>query len=63
MKLFPDFKFQWLAEVTKENLPLELDFINEGNNIEKVGKMLQKYKFVKVDMLNDYLNQFSCSHY
>lgn len=33
---FPDFKMQWLVEETKKNLPIELDFINEGKNAEKV---------------------------
>lgn len=47
--MFPDFKFVWLAEETKKNLPIELDFVNEGKNIEKVAKMLAKYSsFVKV---------------
>jgi aarF domain-containing kinase len=46
--LFPEFRFVWLAEETQRNLPVELDFINEGRNIEKVAKMLSDYKFVKV---------------
>ncbi len=46
--IFPEFKFVWLAEETKKNLPIELDFINEGKNIEKVGEMLAKHKFVRV---------------
>lgn len=46
--IFPEFRFVWLAEETKKNLPIELDFLNEGKNIEKVGKMFEKYKFIKV---------------
>lgn len=34
--LFPDFKFQWLVEESKKNLPIELDFLHEGKNTEKV---------------------------
>lgn len=47
-KIFPEFKFKWLAEETEKNLPIELDFINEAKNIEKVAKMLEKHSFVKV---------------
>lgn len=35
--MFPDFKMQWLVEETKKNMPLELDFMNEGRNADKVG--------------------------
>lgn len=34
--VFPDFKMQWLVDETKKNLPIELDFVNEGKNAEKV---------------------------
>lgn len=34
--LFPDFKFQWLVDESKKNLPIELDFLHEGKNTEKV---------------------------
>lgn len=34
--VFPDFKFQWLVDETKKNLPIELDFLHEGQNAEKV---------------------------
>lgn len=33
---FPEFKFDWLVEVTKRNIPIELDFTQEGRNAEKV---------------------------
>lgn len=39
--VFPDFKFQWLAEETKKNLPMELDFLNEGKNAEKVRQAME----------------------
>lgn len=34
--IFPDFKFQWLVDESKKNLPIELDFLHEGKNTEKV---------------------------
>lgn len=47
-KIFPKFTFVWLAEETERNLPIELDFLNEGKNIEKVASIFRKHKFVKV---------------
>ncbi|XP_064602704.1 aarF domain-containing protein kinase 1-like [Liolophura sinensis] len=46
--LFPDFQYVWLAEETKKNLPLELDFLNEGRNCERVGRMFKHFRFLKV---------------
>lgn len=46
--LFPDFAFTWLVEEAKKNIPLELDFLNEGHNAEKVAKMLAHLSFLKV---------------
>lgn len=34
--VFPEFKIQWLVDESKKNLPIELDFLNEGRNAEKV---------------------------
>ena len=48
-KIFPDFQFIWLAEETKKNLPLELDFVHEGRNCEKVADLFKHYKYLKVD--------------
>lgn len=45
--LFPDFAFAWLVEEAKKNIPLELDFLNEGHNCEKVAKMLAHISFLK----------------
>lgn len=48
--VFPDFKMQWLVDESKKNLPIELDFLNEGRNAEKVtiyysiNCMIQKKK-------------------
>lgn len=35
--VFPDFKMQLLVDESKENLPIELGFLNEGRNAEKVS--------------------------
>lgn len=47
-QIFPDFEFMWLVEEAKKNLPLELDFLNEGKNAEKVAQMLKRFDFLKV---------------
>ncbi|XP_049626352.1 aarF domain-containing protein kinase 1 [Suncus etruscus] len=47
-QLFPDFEFMWLVDEAKKNLPLELDFLNEGRNAEKVAQMLKHFDFLKV---------------
>uniref|UniRef100_A0AAQ4Q7A5 AarF domain-containing protein kinase 1 n=1 Tax=Gasterosteus aculeatus aculeatus TaxID=481459 RepID=A0AAQ4Q7A5_GASAC len=46
--LFPNFAFMWLVEEAKKNLPLELDFLNEGHNAEKVANMLAHFSFLKI---------------
>ncbi|XP_018323645.1 uncharacterized aarF domain-containing protein kinase 1 isoform X4 [Agrilus planipennis] len=46
--IFPEFKFQWLVDETKKNIPQELDFFNEGKNAEKVAKMFQCYPWLVV---------------
>lgn len=46
--VFPDFKIQWLVDESKKNLPIELDFLNEGQNAEKVAEMFKEYKWLKV---------------
>nr|KAG5698084.1 hypothetical protein BaRGS_031774 [Batillaria attramentaria] len=46
--LFPGFQYVWLAEETKKNLPIELDFIQEGHNCEQVARILHKFDFLKV---------------
>ncbi|XP_068821417.1 aarF domain-containing protein kinase 1 isoform X5 [Capricornis sumatraensis] len=47
-QLFPEFEFMWLVDEAKKNLPLELDFLNEGRNAEKVAQMLKYFDFLKV---------------
>ncbi|XP_060037332.1 aarF domain-containing protein kinase 1 isoform X2 [Erinaceus europaeus] len=50
--LFPDFEFIWLVDEAKKNLPLELDFLNEGRNAEKVAAMLKHFEFLKVPRIH-----------
>ncbi|XP_062378798.1 aarF domain-containing protein kinase 1 [Sardina pilchardus] len=50
--LFPDFAFMWLVEEAKKNMPLELDFLNEGRNAEKVAHMLKHFDFLKVPKIH-----------
>ncbi|KAM9577826.1 LOW QUALITY PROTEIN: aarF domain-containing protein kinase 1-like [Trichechus inunguis] len=47
-QLFPEFEFMWLVEEAKKNLPLELDFLSEGRNAEKVAQMLKHFDFLKI---------------
>lgn len=47
-KAFPEFKFQWLVDQIKANLPLELDFINEGKNCEKMRDYLTRFRNISV---------------
>ncbi|XP_020799500.1 uncharacterized aarF domain-containing protein kinase 1 [Drosophila serrata] len=47
-RIFPDFKIHWLVEESKKNLPIELDFLNEGRNAEKVAKQFEKYNWLRV---------------
>lgn len=47
-KAFPQFEFMWLADEMRKNLPLELDFLQEGKNAEKVSNMLANFKWLKV---------------
>lgn len=48
-KLFPDFKFQWLVDEIKKNIPRELDFTQEAHNAEKLRDIYcKKYDWLKV---------------
>ncbi|XP_055703550.1 aarF domain-containing kinase 1 [Phlebotomus papatasi] len=46
--IFPDFNMQWLVDESKKNLPIELDFLNEGRNAEKISVMFKDYKWLKI---------------
>lgn len=50
--VFPQFEFMWLAEEMRKNLPLELDFIQEGQNAEKVANMLANLSQVKIPKIH-----------
>ncbi|KAG0421252.1 hypothetical protein HPB47_002862 [Ixodes persulcatus] len=47
-KLFPEFSLMWLAEETKRNLPLELNFVNEAHNQERVRRMFSHFDWLVV---------------
>ncbi|XP_031825652.1 aarF domain containing kinase 1 [Nomia melanderi] len=46
--VFPDFKFDWLVDETKKNIPKELDFMQEGKNAEKVQSIFSHYHWLKI---------------
>uniref|UniRef100_A0A3Q2XUC5 AarF domain-containing protein kinase 1 n=1 Tax=Hippocampus comes TaxID=109280 RepID=A0A3Q2XUC5_HIPCM len=50
--LFPDFAFMWLVEEAKKNMPLELNFLNEGHNSEIVSNKLAHLTFLKVPLIH-----------
>ena len=45
---FPQFEFMWLADEMKKNLPLELNFLQEGRNAEKVANLLSHLPYLRV---------------
>ncbi|XP_069064499.1 aarF domain-containing protein kinase 1 isoform X2 [Pleurodeles waltl] len=51
-KIFPDFEFMWMVDEAKKNLPLELDFLNEGHNAEKLAQMLERFKYLKIPRIH-----------
>lgn len=51
-KLFPNFSFLWLAESTKKNIPLELDFRHEGRNADKTRKSLEYFDWLKIPRIH-----------
>ncbi|XP_062603304.1 aarF domain-containing protein kinase 1-like [Saccostrea cucullata] len=50
--IFPGFQYMWLAEETKKNLPLELDFVHEGQNCERVERLFKHFRFLKVPKIH-----------
>ena len=46
--IFPMFRFQWLADEVRRNLPIELDFRCEARNQEKFSKTFKHLTFAKV---------------
>lgn len=51
-KLFPNFSFLWLAESTKKNIPLELDFRHEGRNADKTRRLLDYFDWLRVPKIH-----------
>lgn len=51
-KLFPNFSFLWLAESTKKNIPLELDFRHEGRNADKTRRLLDYFDWLIVPKIH-----------
>lgn len=46
--VFPDFKFDWIVDESKKNIPQELDFTLEGRNAEKVKALFKDFHWLKV---------------
>lgn len=46
--VFPNFKFQWLVDESKRNIPIELDFTIEAKNAEKVKTIFKNETWLKV---------------
>lgn len=51
--MFPSFQFQWLADEVRRNLPQELDFRLEANNMNKCSQLFKSngITFVKVQIV------------
>ena len=45
--LFPDFRFQWLVDEIRQNLPKELDFQQEASNQERFSTLFLHLDYVK----------------
>jgi len=52
-KLFPQFKYKWLAEEVSKNIPIELDFRIEAENVKRCRKMFEGNKNVSVPKVYD----------
>ncbi len=37
-KFFPDFQFSWVVPEFERHLQMEMDFVNEGKNAERIAK-------------------------
>ena len=49
--VFPTFRFQWLADEIRHNLPIELNFLCEAQNQERFTVMFKHLGFIKVSYL------------
>lgn len=50
-RIFPMFRFQWLADEVRRNLPIELDFRNEANNQERFNHTYKHLTFARVSIV------------
>ncbi|KAI5731827.1 hypothetical protein M8J77_016716 [Diaphorina citri] len=50
--VFPEFKFLWLVDETKRNIPKELNFLEEASNITKVTKMFAHFPWLKIPQIH-----------
>ncbi|GMT11138.1 hypothetical protein PFISCL1PPCAC_2435, partial [Pristionchus fissidentatus] len=46
--VFPDFQLQWLVDEVKKNLPVELDFLQEAANANKMRNAFAHLPFLKI---------------
>lgn len=49
---FPQFEFMWLADEMKKNLPLELNFLQEGRNAEKISNLLSHLPYLRIPRIH-----------
>ena len=52
-RLFPEFKYKWLAEEVSKNIPTELDFRIEAENAKRCKEMFAGDKNVSVPKVYD----------
>ncbi|KAM8921144.1 aarF domain-containing protein kinase 1 [Pelodytes ibericus] len=50
--VFPKFEFMWLVDEAKKNLPLELNFLNEGHNAERLSAMVCEFPFLRIPKIH-----------
>lgn len=46
--IFPTFRFQWLADEVRRNLPIELDFCCEARNQDRFTQTYKHLTFARV---------------
>lgn len=55
--VFPSFQFDWLVKDIKHNIPKELDFVHEAQNMEKFTKLFTNFSYIKVWSLQSLLDE------
>ncbi|CAH0384431.1 unnamed protein product [Bemisia tabaci] len=46
--VFPEFKFRWLVDEMKRNIPQELDFSHEAKNTEHARRIFKHFPWLKI---------------